>query len=140
MGGGYLALERGGIDAAAEIIARMNGWQVQSFPNCAAQESRLTGTASNGVILAKFREGERFHSLGYRTVFYLLRSVLKMKSQPLVVGSLIALAGFMTARLMRQPIALPNEVVKYLRSEQKAKLRQYMSKALPSGFASGTER
>lgn len=125
IGGRYLPLEWGGIDAAAEIMARMNGWIVQQFPGITACEQRRIGTASSGSLMARYKEGVLFHSLGYGTLFYLVRAFYKMQYWPWVVGSLVALVGFLSARLRKLPISLPSEVVEYLRSEQRRKLASW---------------
>jgi glycosyltransferase involved in cell wall biosynthesis len=126
VGGRYLLLEKGGIDAAAEIMARMRGWEVRQYPDIRVHERRRTGTSSGGTLLAKYREGLRFHSLGYGTLFYLLRSAYKLRDRPFVLGSMAALAGFLSARLLRHPISMPPEVVLYLQAEQKQKLRLWI--------------
>jgi biofilm PGA synthesis N-glycosyltransferase PgaC len=121
--GGYLPLRQGGIDAAAEITARMKGWTVRKFPENQVWEHRTTGTANDRVLAANFKWGMRFHSLGYGTLFYVIRSIAKMKNKPYFIGSMVALVGFLYARLRGYPIALPNEIVSYLRKEQNQKLR-----------------
>jgi len=121
--GGYLPLKQGGIDAAAEITARMKGWTVRKCPENRVWEHRLTGTANDGVAAANFKLGMRFHSLGYGTFFYVIRSITKIKHKPYLVGSMLALVGFLYARLRHYPITLPNEIVSYLRQEQNQKLR-----------------
>jgi glycosyltransferase involved in cell wall biosynthesis len=135
IGGKYLLLEQGGIDAAAEVMARMRGWSVRQLPGVAAQEQRRMGTAADGDLAAKYKEGTRFHSLGYGTLYYLVRAVYKMRFKPRVIGSLVAVAGFLVARFTAQPISLPSEVVAYLQAEQKLKLR-----ALASGLFRGNWR
>jgi glycosyltransferase involved in cell wall biosynthesis len=122
IGSAYLALPWGGIDAAAEITARMNGWLVQQFPIVVAHEQRIQGTAANSILGAKFKEGVRFHSLGYRTSFYLIRALYKMQYRPWIIGSVVALAGFLFARLRDHPVTLDQTVVTHLREEQKRKL------------------
>jgi hypothetical protein len=121
--GGYIALEHGGIDAAAEIIARMKGWTVKKFPKNRVCEHRRTGSAEHRLLVAKYKEGVRFHSLGYGTVYYILRSVFKVKSRPLLIGSAASLLGFICARVKSYPVRLPAEAVSFLRCEQIAKLR-----------------
>jgi poly-beta-1,6-N-acetyl-D-glucosamine synthase len=122
--GGYLPLKQGGIDAAAEITARMKGWKVRKFPENRVWEHRMTGTAVDSVWSAGFKQGMRFHSLGYGTLFYLLRSVAKIASPPYFIWSALSLSGFAYARLTGRPISLPPEVVSYLRREQIAKLKK----------------
>jgi poly-beta-1,6-N-acetyl-D-glucosamine synthase len=121
--GGYLPLKQGGIDAAAEITARMKGWSVRKFPENKVWEHRMTGTAIDPLWSAEFKQGMRFHSLGYGTLFYLLRSVAKILDPPLFIGSALSLSGFAYARLSGRPISLPPEIVSYLRREQIAKVK-----------------
>jgi biofilm PGA synthesis N-glycosyltransferase PgaC len=124
--GGYLPLPGGGEDAAAEVMARMHGWLVRKVPHRDAYEQRRTGTAQNGVLRARYKEGVRFHSLGYGTTFYLCRCVYRMGDRPFLIGSLLSLLGFLTAELRGYPVYLPALAVLYLRSEQRRKLRQML--------------
>jgi glycosyltransferase involved in cell wall biosynthesis len=124
--GGYLPLKDGGIDTAAEIMARMNGWKVRkSFEN-KTFEHRPTSFTWGTPLKAKMREGSHFHSLGYDPVFYLLRCIYRLKEYPFFLGSAAALFGYVKNMVRQRPIVLPAEVVKFLRAEQRAKL----SKAL----------
>lgn len=68
--GGYLALPLGGIDAAAEITARMRGWKVRTFPEIGVREHRRTGSWKSGPLGARAREGRRLYSLGYGLFFF----------------------------------------------------------------------
>lgn len=68
--GGYPALPQGGIDAAVEIIARMKGWKVRTFPKCVVLEHRRTGSSKAGPLGARVREGRRLYSLGYGLFFF----------------------------------------------------------------------
>lgn len=120
--GGYLPLPLGGIDAAAEIMARMQGWKVRTFPELSVLEHRRTGTATSGPFEARIREGRRFYSLGYGLLFFCLRSIYRSMEKPRMVGSGAALFGFLQGWLGRDPIVLPQEVVNYLRNEQLEKL------------------
>ena len=68
--GGYLALPLGGIDAAAEITARMRGWKVRTIPTIGVLEHRRTGSSKAGPLGARVREGRRLYSLGYGLFFF----------------------------------------------------------------------
>ena len=120
--GGYPQLESGGIDAAAEITARMHGWLVRKVANNGVYEQRRTGYASGHPLRASYREGVHYHKLGYSTIFYFLRCAYRIADAPVVAGSLMGLLGFLSAKVRREPISLPSEVVSYLRSEQTAKI------------------
>jgi len=122
VGGGYLPLPFGGIDAAAEIIAKERGWTVVKQADQKVLEHRQTGTASMSPMAACFRLGRRFHSLGYGMLFYLARCFYRLKDEPVVLGSCAAFLGYVESMLARRPVLLPVEVVKHLRQGQHRKL------------------
>jgi hypothetical protein len=125
--GGYMPLEYGGIDAAAEIKARMAGWKVRKFPEHKVFEQRRTGSAEARPLKARALLGRRFYTLGYAPLFYVARCFYRMTDAPFLVGSMAELYGFVECILRRRPILLSPDVVRYLRGEQRQRL-----KALPS--------
>ncbi|MBW8828577.1 MAG: glycosyltransferase family 2 protein [Burkholderiales bacterium] len=120
--GGYLALPEGGIDSAAEIMARMRGWKVRTFPALRVLEHRRTGTATALPVAAKLKEGRRLQSLGYGFMFLFLRCVYRSLEPPRGIGSAAMLVGYLQRMLKGHPIVLPPDVVSYLRAEQQRKL------------------
>ena len=122
--GGYSTLENGGIDAAAEIIARMNDWKVRKFREKIVYQHRRSGSARKWRLVAWYKQGVRFHSLGYSTAFYLFRTVYRLKiDRPFLISGALSLCGFLSARVRKCPVSLPPKAVSYLRSEQARKLR-----------------
>lgn len=122
--GGYVALPLGGIDAAAEIMARMKGWRVRTVPGLSVHEHRWTGSAMARPLVAKVREGRRLYSLGYSWWFFSLRCLYRWMERPRIIGSGAAIAGFLFGMLRREPPALAPEVVRFLRAEQREKFLQ----------------
>ena len=122
--GGYRPLQLGGIDATAEIMARMKGWKVRKSFEDRVYEHRRTGFAYGKPLAAKLCDGRKFHSLGYDPLFYTLRAVRRLGDYPLVLGSTAELLGYVWSMIRRNPMALPADVVDYLRKEQRAKLRR----------------
>jgi glycosyltransferase involved in cell wall biosynthesis len=120
--GGYLPLPMGGIDAAAEIMARMKGWKVRTFPGLSVREHRRTGTAKATVLRARLREGRRFYSLGYNWWFFGLRCLYRSMEQPRLIGSGATIVGFALGVLRQEPVVLGPDVVRFLRTEQRLKL------------------
>lgn len=128
--GGFVPLPHGGEDAAAEVMARMHGWLVRKVPQNDVYEQRRTGTAANGVLRARYKDGIRFHSLGYGTIFFLCRCAYRLMDRPMVLGSILSLVGFVSAKLHGYPVCLPPNAVSYLRSEQNGKLRRTLSQLI----------
>jgi poly-beta-1,6-N-acetyl-D-glucosamine synthase len=120
--GGYLALPHGGLDAAAEIKARMSGWLVRTLPQFVVLEHRRTGSAAASPLKARAHEGRRLYSLGYSPAFFAARCIRRSMEQPRVLGSLTAMGAYALAAVRREPRALPEPVVEFLRAEQRSKL------------------
>jgi biofilm PGA synthesis N-glycosyltransferase PgaC len=136
--GGYLPLEYGGIDAVAETMARMHGWEVESFPELEVYHYRRTGTASERILRARFRSGIRAYLIGYHALFEISRCISRLFRHPPVIGSLVTLSGFFWASLKRYDRPVSDDFVRYLRSEQLARLR---SVSLQTGlFHPGSNR
>jgi biofilm PGA synthesis N-glycosyltransferase PgaC len=124
--GGYQRLSCGGVDAVAETMARMHGWQVESFSEIKFYHHRPTGTASGGVIKARFKSGMQHRMIGYHPVFHLASSMFHLFSYPFFIGSLVSIAGYIWAILRRYEIVVPDDYVRFLRAEQKARLRSLL--------------
>lgn len=124
--GGYLPIERGGIDAAAEIMARMHRWAVRKIANNPVYEQRRTGFAYGRPWRVAYKEGGQYHRLGYSTLFYCIRCAYRIGDRPVLLGGLLGLLGFCKARVLREPVCLPADVVAYLRREQLNKIRKYL--------------
>lgn len=121
--GGYIPSKFGGIDAIAEITARMNGWEVKMFPQYQILHYRATGTAINNVFKQKFKVGLKFYSLGYHPIFQLMRLYKTIKLKPFFLGSLMTLFGYLWGAIRRFPRPVSKEFIKYLRSEQLKKMK-----------------
>ena len=122
--GGYRPLKFGGIDATAEIMARMKGWKVRKSLQNRVSEHRPTGFAYGQPLAAMMHDGRKFHSLGYDPIFYLFRCMYRVPDYPFLLGSGAAFIGYLCSMIRRDAIVLPAEVVSYLRSEQRAKLKR----------------
>ena len=134
--GGYRGLPFGGIDASAEIIARWKGWKVQKVDR-PVFEHRPTGSAQHHLFRAPFRDGIKFHSLGYGSLFFACRCFSRASQGPL--SSMLSLIGFVFAKVTGIPISMPQGAVTYLRSEQKEKLIRVFQKSRGRETAAATQ-
>jgi poly-beta-1,6-N-acetyl-D-glucosamine synthase len=124
--GGYLALPYGGPDWHANVVCRMNGWHVYSFPELMVSHHRPTGGAE-GRVRSLYRQGRMDYSLGTHPVFEIARSARRFRSRPYVVGGLVRLFGYTSACCEREKRAVSDRFVKFLRDEEMKRLRRFVS-------------
>lgn len=127
---GYIPLPYGGIDALAETMARKIGWHVQSFPEHKVLHHRRTGTELEHILKARFSQGLMEFSHGYYSLFEIMKCIYRLKERPYIIGSLFRMSGYLYAFLRGNQIAFPEDVVQYLRAEQKQKLLSTFSKLI----------
>jgi poly-beta-1,6-N-acetyl-D-glucosamine synthase len=119
---GYLPI-RGGIDAAAEVMARMKGWKVCAFPELEVLHHRQTGKETHSTAGIFFHRGLEDYHLGYHPLFFLAKIVRYFQVRPFVIGALIMLCGYLWAGVSRKKRAVPDDLVRFLRKEQLQRLR-----------------
>jgi hypothetical protein len=121
--GGYKPLRFGGIDAVAEISARMMGWEVKHFPKYKIYHYRQTGMANKSIIKQRFKAGLRNYSIGYHPIFQLLKSSRDFFIKPYFIGSALILAGYFWGAIKRYEMPISKEFKVYLRNEQINKIK-----------------
>jgi len=92
--GGYIPIKEGGIDAAAEIMARMRGWKTQTFPELKVLHHRRVAIGKGNILSMRFRTGRTNRLLGYHPLFQMLSSLYRIKQRPYLLGSLLILSGY----------------------------------------------
>ena len=133
--GGYLPVKGGAIDRIADIAARMHGWKTRTYTEKFYLHHRPTGTAQQGWLKSKFRDGGKDYSVGTSPVWELFRTVYQMTKKPLVVGGLLTGLGYFWSMVRRVQRPVPPEMVQFCRREQMQRL-----KALFSGRPSPASR
>jgi len=116
--GGYMPLVFGGEDAAAEIMVRMRGWEVQTFPELKVFHHRRVANGNGSLLRSRFRQGITSYLLGYHPLFQMMRCCYRIIERPYFLGSAFMLGGYCLALLQKRARPLPDEAVNYLRAEQ----------------------
>ncbi len=119
--GGYIALKYGGPDWHAEVMARMKGWEVRSFPDIKVFHHRRT-LGADGVLSGGYRQGMMDYSLGSSAVFEVLKCLIRVPNRPFFLYAACRLAGYAVASLKREQRIVSREFVNFLKSEQRARL------------------
>lgn len=121
--GGYIPIKYGGIDSAAEIIARMHGWKVETLREEKVYHHRRVASGMGNILKTRYRQGKNHYILGYHPFFQILKCFYRAKEKPYLVGSMFTLFGFFWAYLKREPFAVGEDVVQYIRLEQTERLK-----------------
>ena len=121
--GGYLPMRWGGIDAAAEIMARMKGWKTRTIWNCRVLAHRPVRTGRKSVFGVRFNKGIMNYALGYHPLFQTLSCLWRVTDHPFAMGSACVMAGYIWAALRAHERQVPQEFVDFLRNEQLHRLR-----------------
>lgn len=123
--GDFLPLKYGGEDAAMEITARMNNWEVQTFSELHVMHYGFVGKGSGNQLIAKYNKGIMFYQLGYHPLFQIFRCFYRIIDRPYIIGSLIELFSFFFCYLKKEDVILPQNVIKFLRKEQIQRLKSF---------------
>lgn len=121
--GGYSPLERGGVDLAAVIKARMKGWQTRTFPEKVCHHHKKTQAVNHASPRALFRSGYHDYLMGSHPIWQIFRSAYQMTKKPYVVGGMLLLVGFYWAILTGTPQNVSKDLAEFRRREQMRRLR-----------------
>jgi glycosyltransferase involved in cell wall biosynthesis len=121
--GGYQPMEGGGIDWLAVTTARMMGWRTRTFREKSVLHHRMIGTGKSTRLGALFRQGAKDFRLGNHPVWQFFRALYQMKYRPQGIGGLAIWAGYLGGFLRGVPRTIPQEVVRFCRREQMARLK-----------------
>ena len=125
--GGYVPVKGGGIDYVAVVAARMRGWKTRSFPEKVCHHHRKMGTAEQSAFQAKMKLGAKDYALGNHPLWELFRSAYQMTKQPVVVGGLAILSGYMGAWLRRAEKSVSGDMQAFVRREQMGRLKRFFT-------------
>ena len=125
--GGYMPVRGGGIDYIAVVTARMKGWKTRTFREIVCAHHRAIGSAQNGAVAARFRNGMKDYAVGNHPAWELARSCYQMLRRPVVVGGVVLLSGYMWALIRRTERPVSKEFVAFTRKDQMRRLTNFVA-------------
>lgn len=125
--GGYVPVKGGAIDRIANIAARMKGWKTRSFTEKVYLHHRTMGTAQQGILKARYKDGVKDYSVGSHPVWELFRSVYQMTRKPYLIGGLALASGYTWSIIRRLDRPVSKELVKFHRREQMQRLKRFLT-------------
>jgi poly-beta-1,6-N-acetyl-D-glucosamine synthase len=121
IGGAYHALPYGGPDTYAETVARMKGWQVESFLDLPVSHHRPSGSAG-GLLRGIYRQGKMDFSLGVSPLFEIAKLLSRVGHKPYLVGSMARFLGFLYSYFSGEHRAVSDQFMAYSRLEQRRRI------------------
>jgi len=125
--GGYVQVKGGCIDHIAVVSARMKGWKTRTFTDMILEHHRQMGTAGQGLILTRLKNGRKDYIIGNHPVWELFRAGYQTTRKPYVVGSFMLAVGYFWSLLRRVERPVSNELVRFVRREQMLRLRRILT-------------
>ncbi len=110
-----------GSDTVDEVKANMLKWTTMSFPDLQMHHHRPTG-ASFGSWGGLVKDGTIDYVYGSHPLFLLVKTGVRTFRRPYFVGSFALLYGYMTAYFKKVPQVDDLELIRYIRSQQLARL------------------
>jgi biofilm PGA synthesis N-glycosyltransferase PgaC len=120
--GGYLPISIGGIDSAAEIMAREKGWEVSTLRHLKVFHYGKMLTGNKNMLQTRFNQGCQNYLFGYHPFFQLASCFYRILKTPVIAGSVWSMAGFLRLYLKKEKHVLPESTVEYLQKEQLERL------------------
>jgi len=102
----------------------MKGWNVAAFPDLKVLHHRPTGTAGN-LLKHRYRQGLMDFSLGSDPAFDFVKCMRRLPENPVVVGAMTRLFGFVWSYVSRKKVLVSQEFVEFLRRDQRERLRLF---------------
>jgi biofilm PGA synthesis N-glycosyltransferase PgaC len=127
--GGYQPLAGGMEDGIAEISARYHGWTTRSYGDLPVVHHRELGTVGRSVYKARFNSGVTEYLVGFGFGYHVVRALSRVVERPYVVGTALVLAGYAWAVMSRRERVVPDEMVTYIRREQKTRLASRLGRS-----------
>lgn len=102
MGGFVPVLMWDGIDCHASRVA---GWRARMFTDERLRFAHLRqmGSSDRGIYRGKRRHGRGQYTMGTHPLFFAASVAARMRDEPVIVGALNTLAGYLGAALRREP-------------------------------------
>jgi poly-beta-1,6-N-acetyl-D-glucosamine synthase len=87
---------------------------------------RQMGTAQQGVLAARFKDGVKDYAVGSHPVWEVFRTIYQMTKRPFIVGGMALLSGYVwsVVRGVQRPVS--EEMVVFHRHEQMTRLKEFL--------------
>jgi len=130
--GGLVAIPEGGWDALTCARARMRGYETRLLTDLVVDHLKPRNISEGGLLRRHWQLGVRDYAAGFHPVFEVVKCVSRLADPPWLIGSIAWWIGYCGAALQRRERLLPEDLLAFIRREQKQRL---MNLVLPSSRA-----
>jgi hypothetical protein len=88
------------------------------------------GTGMSNTLMARFRLGKEDYYEGSHPLWEFSRAIYQMKFNPVILGGIFILFGYIAAFLQRMARPISSELIKFYRNEQMQRLKGKLSNLL----------
>jgi poly-beta-1,6-N-acetyl-D-glucosamine synthase len=127
--GGYVPVKGGCIDHIAVLSSRMKGWKTRTFTDKVSIHHRAMGTAQQGILIARFKNGGKDYSIGNHPVWELSRTMYQMTKKPFLIGGVMLASGYIWASVRRVKRPVSGELMAFARREQMLRLKKFFTRS-----------
>jgi len=114
-------------DTIDELQAQRRGWVTLNFKDIQIVHLKPMALSASNIFDGKITQGKVSYRIGYPLDFMILRSIKMMFEYPYLIGGMLVLFGYLGSLISREPILLDEELVKYLRQKQRARIIKFSS-------------
>lgn len=125
--GGYVPIKLGCIDHIAVVSCRMKGWKTRTFPEKICLHHREMGTAQQGLLMARFKNGRQDYLVGNHPLWQFSRMLYQMTKRPVVLGGIMLMSGYLWSMAKRVKRPVSPELIKFQRREQMQRLKKFFT-------------
>jgi hypothetical protein len=105
----------------------MKGWETKSFPDLPVYHHKPIDSANaRTAFQIAYRAGLTEYHIGTYPLFAVLKAVRRWREAPIMISTLIRLFGYGRLWVTKAPRDAPEELVAYLKGEQKGVLKQVL--------------
>jgi len=126
--GGYVPVKGGCIDHIAVLSSRMKGWKTRTFTDKVSIHHRAMGTAQQGILMARFKNGGKDYSIGNHPVWELSRTMYQMTKKPFLIGGVMLALGYIWESVRRVKRPVSGELMAFARREQMQRLKKFFTR------------
>lgn len=116
------AIPEGGWDMLTCLESRMNGFDTRLLVPLVVEHLKPRNIAHGSIVQRRWQCGVRDYVLGYHPIFETVKCLRRIKQKPLLISAASWWLGYMAAYCTRKKKSIPDDLLKFIRKEQKQRL------------------